>query len=194
MAAPGIHESERIKGSRFVTRVDRAATVEGAQEVVAQARAAWPDATHHCWAWRGEGRDAWRYADDGEPAGSAGRPILAAIDGRSLAEVVVVVVRWFGGTKLGVGGLVRAYGDAAAEALEAAGRIFEPFTTRLAVRFGYGLSGPVQAVLTAHGVAPEVADYGTEVCLHLRVPDGQVSGLIGDLTERTAGRIQVVPE
>lgn len=191
VAEPGVYEGDRVKGSRFVTRVERAATVDAALAVVAEARATWPDATHHCWAWRGDGRDAWRYADDGEPAGSAGRPILAAIDGRGLAQVVVVVVRWFGGTKLGVGGLVRAYGDAAAWALEAAGSVFEPFTTRLTLRFAYGLSGTVQSVLTAHAVAPEGADYGGEVCLHLRVPDGQVPGLIEDLIERTAGRLVV---
>lgn len=191
LATEGLFESERIKGSRFLTRVARAATVDVALALVAEARTTWPTATHHCWAWRGDGRDAWRYADDGEPAGSAGRPILAAIDGRGLQQVAVIVVRWFGGTKLGVGGLVRAYGEAAAEALDEAGSVFEPATTVVEVAFDYGLSGAVQGVLSAHEVTPEAADYGADVRLRLRVLDGQVAGLIADLTERTAGRAEV---
>jgi len=77
-------------------------------------------ATHNCWAWRLGNR--YRFNDDGEPGGSAGRPILAAIDGQGLDHVVVVVTRWFGGIKLGVGGLVRAYGGCAAECLRTAPR------------------------------------------------------------------------
>src|SRR5687768_5995744 len=78
------------------------------------------DATHNCWAWR-IGHD-YRSSDDGEPAGTAGRPILAAIDGQGFDRVVVVVTRWYGGIKLGAGGLVRAYGGAAAECLRTAPR------------------------------------------------------------------------
>src|SRR3546814_18000784 len=77
-----------------------------------------PDATHNCWAWRIG--DDYRSNDDGEPAGTAGRPILAAIDGQGMDRVVVVVTRWFGGIKLGAGGLVRAYGGTAAECLRRA--------------------------------------------------------------------------
>ncbi|MCB9549908.1 MAG: YigZ family protein [Myxococcales bacterium] len=120
--------------------IDQAPTIDDALARLAEVRAAYPEATHHCYAWRGDGRDAFRWGDDGEPAGSAGRPMLAAIDGRGLSHTVVIVVRWFGGTKLGVGGLVRAYGAAAAEGLDAAGSVFEPFTTDLDVSFDYGLS------------------------------------------------------
>ena len=92
-------------------------------------------ATHNCWAWRLGNR--YRFNDDGEPGGSAGRPILAAIDGQGLDHVVVVVTRWFGGIKLGVGGLVRAYGGCAAECLRTAPRRTQVEQVRIDVRCGY---------------------------------------------------------
>ncbi|MEZ4463810.1 MAG: YigZ family protein [bacterium] len=186
------HEGDRVKGSRFLAIVDVAAGVDDALARLAEARGRFPDATHHCWAWRGDGRDAFRWGDDGEPAGSAGRPMLAAIDGRGLSHTAVIVVRWFGGTKLGVGGLVRAYGAAAAEVIARAGVVFEPFTTDLDVTFDYGLSGAVQSVLTAHGQSPVDADYGAEVRLTLRVVDAEVAGIKADIEERTAGRARCV--
>src|SRR6185437_8147880 len=90
-----------------------------------------PAATHNCWAWRiGDG---YRFNDDGEPGGTAGRPILQAIDGQQMDGVAVVVTRWYGGTKLGAGGLVRAYGGTAAECLRQAGRIALVAMARLGV-------------------------------------------------------------
>jgi uncharacterized YigZ family protein len=119
------HEPPKTKGSRHIATIAPVATTAAAEAVVARVRDEMPDATHHAFAWRlraGDGPSglSFRSSDDGEPSGSAGRPILAQIDGRELTDVVVVVTRYFGGTKLGVGGLVRAYGGAAAEALDLA--------------------------------------------------------------------------
>ena len=117
LAAPASHEIE-VKHSRFLAR---AAAVTGADEAMAWLQSVGvPDATHNCWAWRIG--DDYRSSDDGEPAGTAGRPILAAIDGQGFDQVVVVVTRWYGGIKRGAGGLVRAYGGAAAECLRQAPR------------------------------------------------------------------------
>src|SRR5690606_40120786 len=104
-----------------------------------------PGATHNCWAYRIGG--LYRSSDDGEPAGTAGRPILAAIDGQGLDEVVVVVTRWYGGIKLGAGGLVRAYGGCAAECLRTAPRrtLIEYVHLRLAYPFEH--TGAVHAAL-----------------------------------------------
>src|SRR5687768_11212929 len=106
------------------------------------------DATHNCWAWR-IGHD-YRSSDDGEPAGTAGRPILAAIDGQGFDRVVVVVTRWYGGIKLGAGGLVRAYGGAAVECLRTAQRVALVATRDLELQAAFGDLGAVHAALAAH--------------------------------------------
>lgn len=112
---PWSHELE-VKHSRFVAR---AAPVAGPEEALAYVQAVRdPQATHNCWAYRVGSQ--YRFSDDGEPSGTAGRPILSAIEGQGLDGVVVVVTRYFGGIKLGAGGLVRAYGSAASECLRQA--------------------------------------------------------------------------
>ncbi|HSM68159.1 MAG TPA: YigZ family protein [Xanthomonadales bacterium] len=115
LASPCRYE-ELIRKSRFVAH---AAPVSSQAETLAfYESVADPGATHNCWAWRID--HVYRFNDDGEPGGSAGRPILAAIEGRELQRVMVVVTRWFGGIKLGVGGLIRAYGGCAAKCLDRA--------------------------------------------------------------------------
>ena len=117
LAGPATFELE-AKRSRVLSR---AASVESPEAALAFLHeVADPQATHNCWAYR-IGAD-YRSSDDGEPGGSAGRPILAAIEGQGVDQVMVVVTRWYGGTNLGVGGLVRAYGGAAAECLRTAPR------------------------------------------------------------------------
>ena len=108
-----------VKHSRFLAHAAPVNSASGAAPFLDEVSD--PDATHNCWAWR-IGQD-YRSSDDGEPAGTAGRPILAAIDGQGFDRIVVVVTRWYGGIKLGAGGLVRAYGGTAAECLRTAPRI-----------------------------------------------------------------------
>jgi len=118
LAAPWRHEEE-IKKSRFLAQ---AAPIGSPDEALAWFGAVSDvSATHNCWAYRIG--DAYRFNDDGEPGGTAGRPILQAIDGQGYDRVAVVVTRWYGGIKLGAGGLVRAYGGAAAECLRLAPRL-----------------------------------------------------------------------
>ena len=146
LAAVASHVLE-VKKSRFLAQ---AAPVASPGEALAfLARAADAGATHNCWAYRVG--DQYRFADDGEPGGTAGRPILAAIDGQELDAVMVVVTRWYGGVKLGAGGLVRAYGGAAAECLRSAPR--EPLVHWLAaeVRCGFAFEQPLRALLAEHG-------------------------------------------
>ncbi|HSG98715.1 MAG TPA: YigZ family protein [candidate division Zixibacteria bacterium] len=116
------------KGSRFIARVFPLSSQERIEETLQGLRKREHDATHHCFAWRlwrgpaaSADADVFRYSDDGEPSGSAGKPIYDQLCGAGLHNTLVVVTRYFGGTKLGVGGLVRAYGAAAKSALEAAG-------------------------------------------------------------------------
>lgn len=114
----------KVKGSKFIARVYPVASREETRRVVAEIEAEHRKATHVCWACRVvQNGECFGYSSDaGEPTGSAGTPILAAIEMRDLVNVLCVVIRYFGGTKLGIGGLIRAYGAAAAEALRTAGR------------------------------------------------------------------------
>lgn len=109
-----------IENSEFLAFAQRADTPEEALSHLAALRERYPDATHHCWAYRIG--PLYRFSDDGEPGGTAGAPILRAIEGQGVDHVMVVVVRYYGGVKLGTGGLVRAYGGTAAECLRTAPR------------------------------------------------------------------------
>ncbi len=118
IAADLRHEPPKIKGSRHIATVAPIADESDVAAMIEAARGDFPAANHHAYAWRlGLDGSRFRASDDGEPSGSAGKPILAQIDRLGLTRVAVVVSRIFGGTKLGVGGLIRAYGGAASEAL-----------------------------------------------------------------------------
>lgn len=182
-------EPPKIKGSRFIASVAPVTSSEDIDAFLDARRKEWNDATHNCWAWRLEPGEAFRSSDDGEPSGTAGRPILQEIDGRSLQGVVCVVTRYFGGTKLGTGGLIRAYGGAAAAALDAAEIVEIPIVSSLELRFDYDLTGAVQAVLSAFGLEPRASDYGADVRLMVAVPVEAADRLVEALVEATAGRV-----
>lgn len=180
-----------VKGSRFVATLAPATSPDEAEALLDAVRAEWPNATHHCWAWRlSDGRT--RSSDDGEPGGSAGRPILAQLEGHEIDDAVVVVTRWYGGTKLGVGGLIRAYGGCAGKALDAAEIREIPRTTPVVVEHDYADSGAVQAVLAAHQLTPVGTDYGATVRLTLAVPDADVDAVRAALVNGTAGRARLL--
>lgn len=179
-----------IKGSRFVATVDRCPTEDAAQALIDAVRGELADARHHCWAWRlGPGEDRTRSSDDGEPGGSAGRPILAQIEGHELHEVCVVVTRWFGGTKLGVGGLIRAYGGCAGKALDRAEVLEVVPRERLVVEHDYALTAAVDAVLGPRGLERQEAAYGASVRFVLEVPFDEVEAVRAELIDRTGDRI-----
>ena len=187
-------EIDKVKGSRFLAAVWPVDSAVEAQELLAGRRAEHRDATHCCWAWRlGLDLESRRYSDDGEPAGTAGRPILQEIDGRRLTQVLLAVTRYFGGTKLGTGGLLRAYAEAAAAVLEAATIVEVTITRRLEIRFAYELTGPVMAVLAAYRLHPGEARYDSSTSLLLEVPEEAESELRRSLRDATTGRI-VFPE
>ena len=190
VARAGRIEIDKVRGSRFVATVHPVAdAAEAAERREAVARDA-PDASHHCWAWRLDA-STFRYGDDGEPSGTAGRPILQQIDGRRLRRTLVVVSRWFGGTKLGAGGLVRAYGSAAAAGLDAAGvRRVEP-SVGLTLRFAYGDAGGVAAVLAAFDLTPSESAFGESVEQRVDVVRARRERLERELRERTGGRIRI---
>ncbi len=181
-------ELPRISGSRFVAHAAPAAAEEAALAVVETRRAADPDATHHCWAYvLADGRA--HSSDDGEPRDTAGAPILRHLQGAGLADVVVVVTRWYGGTNLGRGGLVRAYGDATAAVLEAAEIIERPAMVTRTLHHPYELTAAVDGVVAAHDATEVSADYGAEVVRTVAVRRAAAESFARDLQEATAGRV-----
>lgn len=186
LAAPASHEIE-VKHSRFLAR---AAAAAGAEEAMAWLQSVGvPDATHNCWAWRIG--DEYRSSDDGEPAGTAGRPILAAIDGQGFDRVVVVVTRWYGGIKLGAGGLVRAYGGAAAECLRLAERSPLIEHTEVALHAPFDDLGAVHAALEAFEAEKIGESFDAAGArFTLRLPAAQVQALRIHLRDASRARIR----
>ncbi|MBQ0144418.1 MAG: YigZ family protein [Bacteroidales bacterium] len=125
-------------GSRFIALAYPVETEEEVKEIVASLKKKYHDARHHCYAYRlGHLGDRFRANDDGEPSSSAGRPILGQIDSRGLSDILVVVVRYFGGIKLGIPGLIRAYKTSTADALDKAGTVEKVAGDWYEIRFGY---------------------------------------------------------
>lgn len=189
VAAPVTVSLDPVRGSRFVADLAPAASDAAALAVVGTARGRHPDASHHCWALRlANGRA--RSDDDGEPARTAGPPILRHLEGAGLADVVCVVTRWFGGTRLGTGGLVRAYGAAAAAAIDAADVVTRPVLATFDLSHDHGLTNPVNAVLAAHDATTLDAHWHTRVDLVVTVPLDRADGFVDDLVEATSGRVR----
>lgn len=187
--APLRHEPPPTKGSRFIASVTVVHTADEAKRFVQSLRDEMPDATHHCWALRLARPALERAADDGEPGGSAGRPILAAMTGRDLVDVCVVVTRYYGGTKLGVGGLVRAYGGAAAAALDLCERAPYVITERWRIEHGYEDGPAVERALAGLGVDATEAEYGARVVRWADVPAPREDEFATALRDATAGRV-----
>jgi uncharacterized YigZ family protein len=178
-----------VKHSRFLARALPVEAPAAALEALARVRD--PAATHNCWAFR-VGQD-YRSSDDGEPAGTAGRPILAAIDGQGMDGVLVVVTRWYGGIKLGAGGLVRAYGGCAAECLRLADKVERVALATLRVRFAFGDTGAVHAVIAALGVERLDERFDGEGAeLALRLPADRIAALKAQLRDATRDRIRLL--
>ncbi|XAO71011.1 MAG: YigZ family protein [Acetobacteraceae bacterium] len=143
-----------------------------------------PDATHNCWAWLVSPR--YRMFDDGEPGGTAGRPILTAIEGQGFENVVVLVIRWFGGIKLGAGGLIRAYGGTASQRLRAGDATIWVKKTRIVCRIPFNIFPIIQARLAdweADSLEQTFEADGVRICL--AVPDAllaEVTTIMSDLT------------
>ncbi|WCE04492.1 YigZ family protein [Pseudoxanthomonas sp. JBR18] len=185
--AGAVDQETLIKHSRFIVH---AAPVDSADAAMAHiAAASEMGATHNCWAWRVGA--AFRSSDDGEPGGSAGRPILAAIDGAGFDQVAVVVTRWYGGIKLGVGGLVRAYGGCTASALRDAPRVALVAMAELAVSCGFDDLGHVHAAVATFGAEKLEETFDADGAhLRLRLPTGQLAPLRRHLRDATRDRVQ----
>ncbi len=157
-------------GSRFIALAYPVETEEEVKEIVASLKKEYHDARHHCYAYRlGYKGDRFRANDDGEPSGSAGRPILGQIDSLGLSDILVVVVRYFGGIKLGIPGLIRAYKTSTADALSQAEVIDKVAGNTFRVTFDYLSMNGVMKVLKDMGLNPSKQDFGLACSLEVRV-------------------------
>lgn len=173
----------REKGSVFLAAVGPAADEAAARAFLQSLEREFPDATHHCWAWRLGSPARERSSDAGEPAGTAGVPILQVLRGAGLADAVAVVVRWFGGTKLGKGGLARAYAGATREALAGLAVASRVPTVTVALEFPYDRVGAVKRLLRPPEVELEAEEYGAAARLRLRVHEERLEALRAALAD-----------
>lgn len=187
LAAPARHQLE-VKHSRFLAI---AAAVDDADAAMAWlTEHADTQATHNCWAWRIG--TIYRFHDDGEPAGTAGKPILMAIDGQGFDAVAVLVTRWFGGIKLGAGGLMRAYGGAAAECLRTAERQPIIAMTELLLQAPFADLGAMHAIVAAAAAEKLGESFDADgVQLHVRLPSAACPDLVRKLRDATRDRVRV---
>ena len=186
LSAPARHELV-IKKSRFIACVEPVSGREAAQARVAELKAEHPDAAHVCWALLAGGQSAAN--DDGEPGGTAGRPMLDVLRHQDLQGVLATVVRYFGGVKLGAGGLVRAYTDAVAQALLGADKIPLVKQAHLACSVPYALEGLVRRELELAQAQLLAVSHGSVVTLRFALPEPQAPALVQRLGDRGQGQL-----
>jgi uncharacterized YigZ family protein len=180
-----------IKRSIFVATAGHAPDVEAAEALIQQVRETYADANHNAWAYRIDYGPHGRlgFSDDGEPGGTAGRPMLAVLDGSGLLEVVAVVTRYFGGTKLGTGGLVRAYGGAVREALAILPTSERVLHHIARITVDYALLGTLQYKLPRYEVRIEGEQFTDRATLDIAVPASRVAEVADLLRELTNGQV-----
>ncbi len=181
-----------VVNSRFIASAAPVFSNDEARAFINSVKERFPDATHHVPAYViGYGNSVSAYCtDDGEPSGSAGRPLLAVVQGSGLGDICVVVTRYFGGTKLGIGGLVRAYGDAGKAVLEILPRAekIPTYTVMLAVEYSY--FERVRLMLKKYGAQTLDEDFGADVTITARFTEEKLEPFQRELSELTRGRNQ----
>ena len=187
VAAAGVHETE-VNRSRFLCALAPAATEREAQDFIAAVRRQHADASHNCWAYViGAEASVQKASDDGEPGGTAGVPMLQMLLRRDMRYVVAVVTRYFGGVKLGAGGLIRAYGGAVGEALDSLGTRTRRRYRLATVTVDHQRAGKLENDLRTGGREVRDVRYGEAVTIEIALPDADVDAFRSWLADATAG-------
>ncbi|WP_406310422.1 YigZ family protein [Streptomyces sp. NBC_00623] len=187
VARAGVHETE-INRSRFICALAPAATEQEAQDFVARIRREHSTATHNCFAYViGADASVQKASDDGEPGGTAGAPMLQMLMRREMRYVVAVVTRYYGGVKLGAGGLIRAYGGVVGEALDELGTITRQRFRLATITVGHQRAGRLENDLRATGLAVREVRYAEAVIIEIGLPDSDVESFRSWLADATAG-------
>jgi uncharacterized YigZ family protein len=183
----------RAANSRFIASAAPSATVEAARAFIAGVRAEMPDASHHVYAYIvGHGATTTlSMTDDGEPPGTAGRPVMAVLKGSGLGDVALVITRYFGGTLLGTGGLVHAYGDAAKAVLTILPRTEKIDRRELSLVLPYAAYEPTRRLVAAHAGSILEETFAANVSLRVSLPLTEAAGFTTEIAEATAGQAQI---
>ena len=180
----------KVKGSKFIAGIIPVKSKDNAEQVYIDIKKKYYDATHNCFAYRIDS-NIFRYSDDGEPNGTAGRPILQMIDSKNLSEVLCVVTRYFGGTKLGTGGLIRAYSDATKEALKKVKILKKIRSNKIKLVFNYDLENSVRNLLNAYRGKMESSDYTGQIMMHVLIPESKTIKFKNELIELSNNTIKI---
>ncbi|WP_109399583.1 IMPACT family protein [Proteus sp. TJ1640] len=194
--AETVEFSEEIKKSRFITFIAHTEGIDSAKAYIQSIKEQFPDARHHCWAFvagRPDDSQQLGFSDDGEPTGTAGKPILAPLLGSGMGEVTAVVVRYFGGIKLGTGGLVRAYGSGVQQALKLLPTKTKVPQLRFSVACEYSLVSLLEQVVEQYHGQVLSSEYTDKVTFILSLPavhSGEVEVKLRDISR---GSMQLIP-
>ncbi|WP_305837193.1 YigZ family protein [Photobacterium leiognathi] len=183
---------EEIKKSRFITYLAHTPNIEAAKQFVQQIKERHHDARHNCWAFvagRPTNSMKWGFSDDGEPSGTAGKPILAQLTGSGVGEITAVVTRYYGGIRLGTGGLVKAYGGGVQQALTRLETKQKVITSELQLSCEYNQVSLVESLLSEYNGTQLHADYGNQVTMQIELDSRIVDEFCAKLTNRSGGRI-----
>ncbi|NVD05801.1 YigZ family protein [Vibrio sp. JPW-9-11-11] len=189
-----IQFEEEIKKSVFITYLAHTPGVKSAKAFVDQIKARHADARHNCWGFvAGRPQDSmqWGFSDDGEPSGTAGKPILAQLSGSGVGEITAVVTRYSGGIKLGTGGLVKAYGGGVQQALKSLQTIEKKITTQLLLELDYGFMPILHALLTQFSADQVSADYSDQVKLVVEIELRHVSDFTQTIVNKSGAKVAV---
>jgi uncharacterized YigZ family protein len=190
--AEEIRRELTVVNSRFISTLSPVFSVEEAKAFIARIKAEFPDASHHVPVYLiGHGDSVIAHCSDaGEPSGTAGRPALAVLSGSGLGDVAVVVTRYFGGTKLGTGGLVRAYSEAVRQVVDSVPRTEKVLTHTVMAGFPYSYLERVRLLVAAHHGTVLDEDFAVEVTLTARLPVEHLPAFQSGLSELTNGKVQ----
>lgn len=184
-----VRAETKVRGSKFLASLVPVDTPEAAVRELESIKKAYHDATHHCYAYRlGPAGGQERFSDAGEPSGTAGKPILLALQHAEVSDAVLVVTRYFGGTKLGVGGLRRAYADAALAVLRRARRVQRVLNDSIRLAIPDLLLGDVVSAVARAGGRVDRTEYGPEILLTIEIRRSRAEEVRRMLTDRTSGR------
>ena len=181
------------KKSRFIAHVFKVETVQEAEEKIAEISKKYWDARHNCYAYvLGAGGEISKCSDNGEPSGTAGKPILEVINGEGLSNVLIVVTRYFGGVLLGTGGLVRAYTQAAQAGIEASKVGEMVYSQKLTLVAAYNLIGNIQYYLGQNEIQILDTRYEADVQFDICVRDEDIEKVKAGLTQKTEGQLKIL--
>ena len=185
---------EEIKKSIFITHLAHTPTIEAAKSFVERIKAEHADARHNCWGFAaGRPGDSmkWGFSDDGEPSGTAGKPILAQLSGSGIGEIAAVVTRYSGGIKLGTGGLVKAYGGGVQQALKLVQTIEKKITTHLRLRLDYAFMPLIQSILDQYKAVAVETDFSGQVTMMVEIEKLSVAEFTQTVINKSGAKVLV---